>query len=90
MRLGSRRGIQHESKESKAQAWLQLWDDDTIICRRLILNTLVQEGPCPVELLITEANKQCGFSRAEVLEAARHWNFTTEERDGLLGLSLRA
>jgi len=43
-----------------------------------------QSGPCPVELLIAEAHQQFGFSRAEVLEAAKHWNFTTEEDDRVL------
>jgi hypothetical protein len=58
-------------------------DDETIICRRVLLNTL-KDGPAPIEWAITEANKQFGFTRAEVLEAARHWNFTTEELDGSL------
>jgi hypothetical protein len=58
-------------------------DDETIICRRALLNT-VAAGPSPVEQTIALAGQQFGLTRSEVLMAARYWNLTTEERDGVL------
>jgi hypothetical protein len=60
-------------------------DDEQLICRRILLNTLTHKGgSAPVEKTVAAANKQFGFSSDEVWEAAEYWNLTTEERDGVL------
>jgi hypothetical protein len=46
-------------------------DDETIICRRALLNT-VAAGPSPVEQTIALAGQQFGLTRSEVLMAARY------------------
>jgi hypothetical protein len=56
-------------------------DDDQIICRRILLNTL-KRGPVMVERIVASAARDFGFTRAEVVAAARWWNVIEETRDG--------
>ena len=57
-------------------------DDDQIICRRILLNTLRVKGAVMAEKMVAAAAAQYGFCRDEVLAAARHWNVIEEDRDG--------
>jgi hypothetical protein len=59
-------------------------DDDRLIARRALLMTLIKLGPQPMETLIAAANRKCGFSPEDVLEAARWWNLHQEDRDGVI------
>jgi hypothetical protein len=56
-------------------------DDDRIICRRILLNTLMR-GPVMVERIIGSAARDYGFCREDLLAAARWWNVIEEGRDG--------
>jgi hypothetical protein len=56
-------------------------DDEQIILRRILLNTLMR-GPVRVESIVASAARDYGFSRDEVVAAARWWNCLEEERDG--------
>jgi hypothetical protein len=57
-------------------------DDDEIICRRILLNTLKVKGPVMAERMFAAAAAQYGFCREQVLAAARYWNVIEEDRDG--------
>jgi hypothetical protein len=56
-------------------------DDEQIILRRILLNTLMR-GPMVVEKIVASAAREYGFCREEVFEAARWWNVIEEVRDG--------
>ena len=56
-------------------------DDEQIILRRILLNTLMR-GPVRVESIVASAERDYGFSRDEVVAAARWWNCLEEERNG--------
>jgi hypothetical protein len=55
-------------------------DDEQLILRRILLNTLMR-GPARVESIVASA-AHYGFSRDEVVGAARWWNVTEDDRDG--------
>ncbi len=58
-------------------------EDPKLICRRILLNTLTK-GPAPVERSIAVARRDYGFSRAQMMAAAK-W-FAVEEivKDGVV------
>jgi hypothetical protein len=58
-------------------------DDERIICRRILLNTL-DRGPVNVESIVRDAERTFGFGRELVVAAAKYWNVTEEMRDGKL------
>ena len=68
--------------ETKADVWIQEGDDDQIICRRILLNTLRAKGAVLAEKMFALQPYQYGFCREEVLAAAKHWNVIEEEREG--------
>ena len=59
------------------------YDDPKLVCRRILLNTLTK-GPAPVEKTIAAASRDFGFTRAQVMAAAK-W-FAVEEivKDGVV------
>ena len=56
-------------------------DDDRIICRRILLNTLIR-GPVLLERVVASAARDYGFCRDDLFGAARWWNVVEEECDG--------
>jgi hypothetical protein len=56
-------------------------DDEQIILRRILLNTLMR-GPVRVESIVASAARDYGFRREDVVGAARWWNVIEEERGG--------
>jgi hypothetical protein len=56
-------------------------DDEQIICRRILLNTLMR-GPVMVERIVGSAARDFGFRREDLFDAARWWNLVQEDRDG--------
>jgi hypothetical protein len=56
-------------------------DDERIILRRILLNTLMR-GPVVAERIIASAARDYGFCREEVIAAAWWWNVIEEECDG--------
>ena len=59
-------------------------DDDHLILRRIILNTLCKRGAQPAEFFIAASARNFGFDREEVLEAAAWWNVIVEDRGGVI------
>jgi len=56
-------------------------DDEQLILRRILLNTLMR-GPVKVESIVASAARDYGFCREDVVGAARWWNVIEEERGG--------
>jgi hypothetical protein len=67
--------------KGKRKHGFETHDDEQIILRRILLNTLMR-GPVRVESIVTSAERDYGFCREDVVGAARWWNCLEEERDG--------
>ena len=57
-------------------------DDPDIVCRRGLINTLTLRKPIPKERIIFFAWRDHGFTRRQVLAAARWFNLAEEVRGG--------
>jgi hypothetical protein len=56
-------------------------DSPQIVLRRILLNTLTQRL-VPVERFVASAIREFGFTREDVLAAARWWNCEEEIHEG--------
>jgi hypothetical protein len=57
-------------------------DDDHIICRRILLNTVSKVGAVAVETVVRSAETKFGFPPEMVEATARWFNLIEEMRDG--------
>ena len=58
------------------------YDDPKLVCRRILLNTLTK-GPAPVEKTIAVARRDFGFTRAQMMAAAKSFAAAEIVKDGV-------
>jgi hypothetical protein len=58
-------------------------EDPKLVCRRVLLNTLTK-GPAPVEKVIEAAKTSYGFTRAQVMAAAKWFAVAEVVKDGVV------
>jgi hypothetical protein len=58
-------------------------DDPKLVCRRILLNTLTK-GPAPVEKTIAVARRDFGFTRAQMMAAAKWFAAVELVEDGVV------
>jgi hypothetical protein len=65
------------------KAIFEIDEDPKLVCRRVLLNTLTK-GPAPVEKVVEGARKRYGFTRAQVVAAAKWFAVDEVVEDGVL------